>query len=120
MQKALQQMNVQRPQVLTDSTGTTGLASIRAIVAGARDPVHLAQFRDPRCAHSTEAIAQALTGPDRAEQVLALQHALALDDVYTALVRACDAAIARPLPGHHAWVGRRLAATRPPEQRLLA
>src|SRR5512132_274871 len=34
MQKALQQMNVQLPQVLTDITGTTGLAIIRAIVAG--------------------------------------------------------------------------------------
>ena len=95
MQKALQPMNVQRPQVLTDITGTTGLAIIRAIVAGERDPVHLAQFRDPRCAHSTEEIAKALTGHDRAEHVFALQQALALYDVYTALVRECDAAIAR-------------------------
>jgi transposase len=95
MQKALQQMNVQLPQVLTDITGTTGLAIIRAIVAGERDPVHLAQFRDPRCAHSTEEIAKALTGHYRAEHVFALQQALALYDVYTALVRECDAEIAR-------------------------
>ena len=95
MQKALQQMNVQLPQVLTDITGTTGLAIIRAIVAGERDPVHLAQFRDPRCAHSTEEIAKALTGHDRAAHVFALQQALALYDVYTAQVRECDAEIAR-------------------------
>ena len=38
MQKALQQMNVQLTQVLTDITGVTGLAIIRAIVAGERDP----------------------------------------------------------------------------------
>jgi transposase len=95
MQKALQQMNVQLPQVLTDITGTTGLAIIRAIVAGERDPVHLAQVRDPRCAHSTEEIAKALTGHYRAEHVFALQQALALYDVYTALVRECDAAIER-------------------------
>ena len=95
MQKALQQMNVQLPQVLTDITGTTGLAIIRAIVAGERDPVHLAQFRDPRCAHSTEELAKALTGHYRAEHVFALQQALALYDVYTALVRECDAEIAR-------------------------
>jgi hypothetical protein len=69
MQKALQQMNVQLPQVLTDITGTTGLAIIRAIVAGERDPIHLARFRDPRCAHSTEEIAKALTGHYRAEHV---------------------------------------------------
>ena len=95
MQKALQQMNVQLPQVLTDITGTTGLAIIRAIVAGERDPVHLARFRDPRCAHSTEDIAKALTGHYRAEHVFALQQALALYDVYTAQVRECDAEIER-------------------------
>jgi transposase len=94
-QKALQQMNVQLPRGLTDITGTTGLAIIRAIVAGERDPVHLARFRDPRCAHSTEEMAKALTGHDRAEHVFALQQALALYDVYTAQVRECDAAIAR-------------------------
>jgi hypothetical protein len=95
MQKALQQMHVQWSQVLTDLTGTTGLASIRAIVAGERDPVHLARFRAPRGAHSPEDIAKALTGHDRAEHGCALPHALALDDVYTAQVRACDAEIAR-------------------------
>jgi transposase len=95
MQKALQQMNVQLPQVLTDITGTTGLAIIRAIVAGERDPVHLARFRDPRCAHSTEDIAKALTGHYRAEHVFALQQALALYDVYTTQVRECDAEIER-------------------------
>jgi hypothetical protein len=40
----------------TDITGATGLAIIRAIVAGERDPVHLARFRAPRCASSTEEI----------------------------------------------------------------
>jgi transposase len=95
MQKALQQMNVPLPQVLTDITGMTGLAIIRAIVAGERDPVHLARFRDPRCAHSTEDIAKALTGHYRAEHVFALQQALALYDVYTAQVRECEAEIAR-------------------------
>jgi transposase len=81
LQKALQQMNVQRPHVLPDSTGITGLASIRAIVAGEREPVHLARFREPRGAHRTEDIAQALTGPDRPEHVCALPQALARDDV---------------------------------------
>ncbi|HEX2279536.1 MAG TPA: IS110 family transposase, partial [Candidatus Tectomicrobia bacterium] len=95
MQKALQQMHVRLSQVLTDITGTTGLAIIRALVAGERDPVHLARLRDPRCAHSGEGIAQALTGHYRAEHVFALQQALALYDVYTAQVRECDAEIAR-------------------------
>ena len=63
--------------------------------AGERDPAHLARFRDPRCAHSSEDIAKALTGHYRAEHVFALQQALALYDVYTAQVRECDAEIAR-------------------------
>jgi transposase len=90
-------MNVPLLQVLTDLTGRTGLASIRAIVAGERDPVLLARFRDPRWAHSTEDIAKALTGHYRPEQVFALQPALALYDVSTAQVRECEAEIARHL-----------------------
>ena len=92
-QKALHQMHVQWTQVLTDITGVTGLASIRAIVAGERDPVHLARFREPQCASSTEDIAKALTGPDQPEHVFALKQALALDAADTAQVRACEAAI---------------------------
>jgi transposase len=95
LQKALHHMNVQLTQVLTDITGTTGLAIIRALVAGERDPVQRARFRDPRCAHSTEAIAKALTGHDRAEQVFALKQALALYDLDTIQVRECDVEIER-------------------------
>ena len=62
MQKALQQMNVQLTHVLTDITGASGLAIIRAIVAGERDPVQLARFRAPRGASSTEEMAKALRG----------------------------------------------------------
>ena len=62
MQKALQQMNVQLKQVLSDVTGVTGMDIIRAIVAGERDPVTLAQFRQPGCRSSEEKIAKALTG----------------------------------------------------------
>lgn len=95
MQKALQQMNVQLTHVLTDITGATGLAIIRAIVAGERDPVQLARFRAPRCASSTEEIAQALTGHYQPEHVFALKQALALYDAYTDQVRECDGEIQR-------------------------
>jgi transposase len=87
LQKALQQMNMQLPQVLSDITGATGLAIIRAIVAGARDPVQLARWRDRRCSQSTEEIAKALTGHDRPEHVLVLQQALALSDMDTEPIR---------------------------------
>ena len=47
MQKALAQMNVQLTQAVKDITGVTGLAIIRAIVAGERDPKQLATLRQP-------------------------------------------------------------------------
>jgi hypothetical protein len=90
MQKALQQMNVQLTQVLSDITGVTGLQIIRAIVAGERDPVKLAQFRQPTCHSSQDEIAKALTGNYRGEHVFALQQALALYDFYTERVAECD------------------------------
>jgi len=95
MQKALQQMNVQLTQVLSDITGETGLAIIRKIVAGDRDPVALAQLRNPRCQHSEDEIAKALTGNYRAEHLFALKQALALYDTYTEQVRECDGEIER-------------------------
>ena len=49
MQKALVQMNLQLPFVISDITGQTGLKIIRAIVAGERDPAQLARFRHGRC-----------------------------------------------------------------------
>ncbi len=54
MQKALVQMNLQLPIVVSDITGVTGLRILRDIVAGERDPHHLARHRDYRC-HASEA-----------------------------------------------------------------
>jgi transposase len=95
MQKALQQMNVQLTQVLSDITGETGLAILRKILAGDRDPVALAQLRDPRCRSTQAEIAKALTGNYRPEHVFALKQALALYDFYTAQVSECDTEIER-------------------------
>jgi transposase len=93
MQKALQQMNIQLPQVLDDITGVTGMAIVRAIVSGERDSVTLAQFRDYRCKSSEETIAKALTGNWKAEHVFALKQSLELYDFYTGQVTACDTQI---------------------------
>lgn len=93
MQKALQQMNLQLERVLSDIMGTTGQLIIRAIVAGERDPVVLAQHRNPACKSSAETIAKALTGTWKAEQLFVLQQALVLYDVYTAQIAVCDGQI---------------------------
>ena len=93
MQKALTQMNLQRHHAVTDITGTTGMAIIRAVVAGKRDPAVLAAHRDPRCHASLETIRQALVGNNREEHVFALTQAVELYDVYQAKVALCDVRI---------------------------
>ena len=93
MQKALHLMNVQLTNVISDITGRTGMTIIRDIVAGERDPVKLAQYRDPRCHSSQTEIAKALTGNYRDEHLFALQQALELYDFYNHQIRVCDAEI---------------------------
>lgn len=97
MQKALVQMNVQLPLVVTDIMGATGQRIIRAIVAGERNPERLATHRDVRCHASPQQIAAALTGNYRAEHLFALTQHLALFDVYQQHLAACDEAIAAQL-----------------------
>lgn len=93
MQKALVQMNVQLPLVVSDITGVTGLRILRHIVAGRRDPVQLAQHRDYRCRASKADIIAALTGRYQPEHVFVLQQNLELFDRYQQQLAACDAAI---------------------------
>jgi transposase len=93
MQRALQQMNIQLERVLSDISGTTGQAIIRAIVAGERDSVTLAQRRNPACKSSEETIAKALTGSWKDELIFVLQQALIIYDVYTAQIAVCDGQI---------------------------
>ena len=90
MQKALTQMNVQLHRVISDISGTTGLAIIRAIVAGERDWHKLAALKDCRIHASTDEIAAALTGDYRAELVFVLHQELQLYEVFQAQIAACD------------------------------
>lgn len=95
MQKALLQMNIQLSQALSDVSGTTGQAMIRAIVAGERDPHKLAALRNYRCQKDETEIAKALTGTWRAEHLFILRQSLELYDFYTKQIEACDAEIER-------------------------
>ena len=95
MQKALLQMNVQLSQAVSDITGVTGQAIIRAILAGGRDPQMLASMREPGCKKSAEEIGKALTGTWREEHLFILKQSLELYDFYTQQVEACDAEMDR-------------------------
>jgi transposase len=90
MQKALEQMNVKLSVVVRDITGKTGLAIIRSILGGMRDPLQLAKHRDERCKHTEAEIARALYGNWREEHLFALKQAVAAWQFCQAQLHACD------------------------------
>src|SRR3989442_8588386 len=97
MHKALQQMNLKLTQVVSDITGVTGMAIIKAIIAGERDPQRLAKLRNPHCHHDADEIAKALQGTWRAEHLFALRQAVELYTFYHQQLAVCDQQIAAHL-----------------------
>jgi transposase len=93
MQKALEQMNVKLTQVISDITGMTGMAIIRAILAGERDPQRLAALRHVGCKNDVKTIALALQGNWRQEHLFALRQALELYEVYLEKLKDVDGKI---------------------------
>lgn len=97
MQKALIQMNLQLHKVISDISGVTGMAIIRAIVAGERNPYQLAQLKDRRIHSSVEEIAQALSGDYRDEHLFVLRQELILYDIYQQQISELDIEIEKCL-----------------------
>jgi transposase len=106
MQKALDQMNVQVHRAVTNLMGVTGLAIVRAIVAGERDPLRLAELRDRRCHKSVQEIARYLTGTWRQEHLFNLASSLRLFDSIEGLIASYDAQVLK-----------QIEALQPPERR---
>ncbi|MHA3770446.1 IS110 family RNA-guided transposase [Verrucomicrobiota bacterium sgz303538] len=77
MQKALDGMNLHLHHVLSDLTGTSGMAILDAILAGERDPRKLASMADRRVKKSPAEIEAALTGNYRHEELFVLKQSLA-------------------------------------------
>ena len=90
MQKALTQMNLKLGQVISDVTGVTGMAIIRAIIGGEHDPKKLATLRHGRCEHTEEEIAKALEGYYREEHLFELRQAVELYDSYRRRIEECE------------------------------
>jgi len=90
MHKALTQMNLQIHHVISDLTGVTGLTILDAILAGERDPVTLAQFRDPRIKATEETIRKSLVGNWRREHLFTLNQSRELYRIYLQQIVACD------------------------------
>jgi hypothetical protein len=95
MQKALTQMNLQIQHVISDITGTTGLAIVDAILNGERDPAALAQLRDPRIKATAETIQKSLVGHWQAEHLFVLRQSRLLYQTYQQQITECDLEIER-------------------------
>lgn len=106
MQKALDQMNVQVHRAVSDLSGATGLAMVRAIVSGERDPQRLAELRDRRCRKSVTEIAPYLRGNWREEHLFNLKMALALYDQIEQMIGTYEAEL-----------GKLIEALQPPDRR---
>ena len=80
MQKCLDQMNVRVHHAVKDTQGATGMAMLRAIVGGERDPRNLAKLRDPGCQKSEAEMVELLTGNWRSDHVFNLKRHMAMYD----------------------------------------
>ena len=113
MQKAVEQMNVKLPEVVSDITGVTGMSIIGAILGGERDPVKLAQLRDERCQHSEEQIALALQGTWRPEHLFELRQAYELYQFHHRQISECDQQVEAELANFPNRAGEKTRTIRP-------
>jgi transposase len=90
MQKALTQMNLQLANIISDLSGVTGQAIVRAIVAGERNPQKLAELSHPRIEASREEVAKSLEGNWRPELVFVLRQEVEMYDTYQRRIAECD------------------------------
>lgn len=91
MQKALTQMNVQLANVISDLSGVTGQAIIKAILAGERNPRALASYCDPRIKASAEEVARSLEGNWQEDLLFVLQQEQEAYEFYQKQIAECDA-----------------------------
>jgi transposase len=95
MQKALTQMNVQLANAISDISGTTGQAILKAIVAGERDPWALAKLRDPRVKASEATVAKSLEGTWRPELLFVLEQEMETYQTFQTKIAECDRRLQR-------------------------
>jgi len=94
MQKALERMNVKLHDVISSLTGKSGLAVIKAILQGERDPQRLLELCEMRIRkNKADAVRESLRGTWREEHLFALRQALAGWEFYQGQIAECDHAI---------------------------
>lgn len=90
MQKSMVTMNIQLSNAISDITGVTGQAIIRAILAGERNPEKLARLRDRRIQATAEEVARSLEGNWREDMLFELRQAVDAYDFIQKQMAECD------------------------------
>jgi transposase len=90
MHKAFEQMNVKLQHVIADITGKSGMAIIKAILTGERDPKKLSELCDGRIKASKGDIISSLNGFWKEEHLFELEQSFKLYNDYRARIRECD------------------------------
>jgi transposase len=91
MQQALERMNIKLHDVIAKLTGVSGLAVVRAILDGERDPQRLLELCDTQIRRAkAERVKQSLRGTWTDEHLFALRQALQSWEHYQAQIAECD------------------------------
>ena len=101
MQKALERMNVKLHDAISSLAGASGMAVMRAIVCGERDPAALLALCDVQIRRAkADLVKETLRGTWSDEHIFALEQALQSWDHYQRLIAECDRRIESVLPPH--------------------
>ncbi|MGH8701969.1 MAG: IS110 family transposase [Burkholderiales bacterium] len=91
MQKALERMNVKLHDVISSLTGVSGLAVVRAVLDGERDPERLLALCDLSIRRAkAQRVKESLRGTWQAEHLFALRQALQSWEHYQRQIAECD------------------------------
>lgn len=95
MQKALDRMNLKPHEVISSLTGASGMAMLRAVLDGERDPGQLLKLCNPQIQRKkADALHEAFRGHWKDEHLFALRQAVQAWDFYQTLIAQCDEQIA--------------------------
>ena len=97
MQKYLRLLNLRLDVVVNDICGLTGMAIIKAICNGEKNPERLADLRHHNCKKSKEEIAKALHSNGRQDYLFALKQELEMYELFQAKIALCDIEIEKML-----------------------
>jgi len=97
MQKALELMNIKIHTIISDLTGKTGTAIVKAIIGGERNPQNFLPLIDGRIKAKPEAILKSLQGHWREEHLFLLKQCYNLYQHMQSQIELCEREIEKVL-----------------------